>query len=73
MVKDYEDGVKKIPTACITVEDAEMMWRMATRGVSLFVKIYFLSDFVWNIMKYEVKRGSSWQCYTKVVYFPYVI
>jgi len=69
MVKDYEDGVKKIPTACITVEDAEMMWRMAKRGVSLFVKIYFLSDFVWNIIKIKGKRGRSWQCLTKVVYF----
>lgn len=31
-MQDYQDGIKKIPTACITVEDAEMMWRMAQRG-----------------------------------------
>jgi hypothetical protein len=32
LFKDYEDNVKKIPTACITVEDAEMMQRMQERG-----------------------------------------
>ena len=30
--QDYQRGIKKIPTACITVEDAEMMWRMEQRG-----------------------------------------
>lgn len=29
--QDYSDKVPKIPTACITIEDAEMLWRMATR------------------------------------------
>ncbi|KAL4237557.1 hypothetical protein ACF0H5_002271 [Mactra antiquata] len=28
----YNESIKKIPTACITVEDAEMMWRMSQRG-----------------------------------------
>lgn len=31
-MQDYQAGIKKIPTACITVEDAEMMWRMQERG-----------------------------------------
>lgn len=30
--QDYADNVTKIPTACITIEDAEMMHRMQKRG-----------------------------------------
>lgn len=37
--QDYEDGVKRIPTACITVEDAELMWRIAQRGQTIIVKL----------------------------------
>ena len=29
----YNDSIPKIPTACITVEDAELMSRMAERGM----------------------------------------
>ena len=32
-------GVKKIPTACITIEDAEMMARMAARGTKTIVNL----------------------------------
>lgn len=37
--QDYQDGVKQIPTACITMEDAELMWRMAQRGETVIVKL----------------------------------
>lgn len=37
--QDYQDGVKRIPTACITVEDAELMWRLAQRGQKIVVKL----------------------------------
>ncbi|XP_075321266.1 carboxypeptidase Q-like isoform X2 [Odontesthes bonariensis] len=37
--QDYEDGVKRIPTACITVEDAELMCRMAQRGQKIVVRL----------------------------------
>ncbi|CAI9730005.1 Hypothetical predicted protein [Octopus vulgaris] len=33
----YSEGVRKIPTACITVEDAEMMERMSKRGSKIVV------------------------------------
>lgn len=37
--QDYQDGVKRIPTACITMEDAELMWRMAQRGQKIVVRL----------------------------------
>ncbi|XP_074540611.1 carboxypeptidase Q-like [Halichoeres trimaculatus] len=37
--QDYQDGVRRIPTACITVEDAELMWRMAQRGQKTVVRL----------------------------------
>lgn len=35
----YESGVQKIPTACITIEDAELMARLASRGVTIVVSL----------------------------------
>lgn len=37
--QDYEKGIKKIPTACITIEDAEMMARMAARGTKIVINL----------------------------------
>lgn len=37
--QDYQDGVKRIPSACITIEDAELMWRMAQRGERIVVRL----------------------------------
>ncbi|XP_021072366.1 carboxypeptidase Q isoform X2 [Mus pahari] len=37
--QEYQDGVPKIPTACITVEDAEMMSRMASRGNKIVIHL----------------------------------
>ncbi|XP_059161640.1 carboxypeptidase Q-like isoform X2 [Physella acuta] len=36
----YDDNIKKIPTACITVEDAELMWRISSRGEPITVTLY---------------------------------
>ncbi|XP_056142300.1 carboxypeptidase Q-like [Lampris incognitus] len=37
--QDYQDGVKRIPTACITVEDAELMFRISRRGQKIVVRL----------------------------------
>ncbi|XP_068179855.1 carboxypeptidase Q-like [Antennarius striatus] len=37
--QDYQKGVKQIPTACIAIEDAELMWRMAQRGQTIIVRL----------------------------------
>ncbi|XP_050403972.2 carboxypeptidase Q [Patella vulgata] len=37
--QDYQTNVTKIPTASITVEDAEMMWRMSQRGEKIVVRL----------------------------------
>lgn len=36
-MQDYQEGIQKIPTACISIEDAEMMWRMSQRGEEIVV------------------------------------
>lgn len=38
-IQEYQDGVPKIPTACITVEDAELMSRLASRGIRIVVQL----------------------------------
>ncbi|KAM4736441.1 carboxypeptidase Q-like [Anableps anableps] len=35
----YQDGVKQIPTACITVEDAELMWRLAQKKQKIVIRL----------------------------------
>lgn len=37
--QDYNDSVTKIPTACITIEDAHMLRRMYDRGSNLIINI----------------------------------
>lgn len=34
--QDYDDNVTKIPTACITIEDAQLLNRMYQRGKFIF-------------------------------------
>lgn len=37
----YDDDVEKIPTGCITVEDAEMLWRMQSNGITTILSSYY--------------------------------
>ncbi|XP_077996152.1 carboxypeptidase Q-like [Glandiceps talaboti] len=37
--QDYDSKVKKIPTACITIEDAQMLARMAARGTKIVIHL----------------------------------
>ena len=41
----YEEGVRKIPHAAITVEDAAMIARMVNRGQSVKIKLYMEGKF----------------------------
>jgi carboxypeptidase Q len=38
--QDYKNGTVKVPTACITIEDAEMLSRMAARGDRIVIHLY---------------------------------
>lgn len=38
-VQHYADGVKPIPTACITVEDAELLQRLYDRGTKVILSL----------------------------------
>ncbi len=40
----YNTSFKQIPAAAITIEDAEMMWRMQQRGVELLINFTMTSN-----------------------------
>ena len=50
----YEDGVKKIPHAAVTLEDAAMMGRMTKRGLTVKVKLYMEGRFVEDVTSQNV-------------------
>eukprot|EP00117_Sycon_ciliatum_P020863 scpid56270/ scgid18454/ Carboxypeptidase Q; Plasma glutamate carboxypeptidase len=62
-VQDYEDGVEKVPAACITVEDAEMLDRMATRGTKIVVNVKMEAKnhgLVWSRNTIAEIKGSTY-------------
>ncbi|TKS81846.1 Carboxypeptidase Q [Collichthys lucidus] len=63
--QDYQDGVNRIPTACITVEDAELMWRMAQRGQKIVVVLLSGHLDSWDVGQGAMDDGGgamiSWE------------
>uniref|UniRef100_A0A8C9UN37 Uncharacterized protein n=1 Tax=Spermophilus dauricus TaxID=99837 RepID=A0A8C9UN37_SPEDA len=77
-MQEYQDDVPKIPTACITVEDAEMMSRMASHGNKIVIhlrmgaKTYPDTDSFNTVAeitgsKYPEQRKTHWPRSTQVV------
>ena len=59
----YEDGVKKIPHAAITLEDAAMMGRMAKRGLTVKVSVYMEAQTYEDALSHNVMgeiKGSEY-------------
>ncbi|XP_052275920.1 carboxypeptidase Q-like isoform X2 [Dreissena polymorpha] len=69
-MQDYAQGIKQIPTACITVEDAEMMWRMAQRGEIIEVFLNMSAQNLPNVMSRNTVaeiKGSTYPDQTVLV------
>jgi len=50
----YEDGVKKIPHAALTLEDAAMMGRMSARGLKIKVSLYMEAKSLGDVLSQNV-------------------
>ncbi|BFY98798.1 hypothetical protein BsWGS_01837 [Bradybaena similaris] len=50
----YQNGIPKIPGACITVEDAELLWRMSQRGENITIYLYMEAETLPNLISYNV-------------------
>ena len=50
----YEDGVKKIPHAAITLEDAAMMGRMSARGLTIKISLYMEAKSFGDVLSQNV-------------------
>ncbi|XP_042345618.1 carboxypeptidase Q-like isoform X2 [Plectropomus leopardus] len=67
-VQHYQDGVNHIPAACITVEDAELMWRMAQRGQKIIVRLTMGAKNLPDAFSYNtVAEIKGWQHPEQVV------
>ncbi|CAG5131894.1 unnamed protein product [Candidula unifasciata] len=50
----YQNGIPKIPGACITVEDAELLWRMSQRGENITIYLYMEAETLPDVVSYNV-------------------
>uniref|UniRef100_A0A2C9JSQ5 Carboxypeptidase Q n=1 Tax=Biomphalaria glabrata TaxID=6526 RepID=A0A2C9JSQ5_BIOGL len=58
-----DDWAKKIPTASITVEDAELMWRLSRRGINITVTLYMEAQNLSPVTSYNTVaeiKGSQY-------------
>uniref|UniRef100_A0A3P9JV48 Carboxypeptidase Q n=1 Tax=Oryzias latipes TaxID=8090 RepID=A0A3P9JV48_ORYLA len=66
--QNYQDGVRRIPTACITVEDAELMWRIAQRGQQIVVQLNMEAKTLPDVGSFNtVAEIRGWQHPNQVV------
>ncbi|XP_068614796.1 carboxypeptidase Q-like [Brachionichthys hirsutus] len=64
----YQEGVKPIPTACIAMEDAELMWRMAQRGKKIIVRLTMEAKYLPDADSFNtVAEIKGWQHPEQVV------
>ncbi|KAH9503276.1 hypothetical protein Btru_068635 [Bulinus truncatus] len=62
-MQNVDDWSMKIPTACITVEDAELMWRLSNRGVNITVTLYMEAQNLKSVTSYNTVaeiKGSKY-------------
>ena len=57
----YETDVKKIPTACITVEDAELLQRFQDRGKGryIFLFVFHENDLLYSRNPDEIEANDG--------------
>jgi len=67
-MQSYDNGIKKIPTACITVEDAELLWRMQSRGEKITISLYMEAENHPPVTSYKtVAEIKGWKYPEQVV------
>lgn len=72
-VQHYQPNVTQIPVACITVEDAELMWRIQQRGQSIRVRLAMEAQNMPDSMSRNVVAditGSSCTRFNPIDSFP---
>lgn len=71
-VQHYQDNVTQIPAACITVEDAELMWRIQQRGTAIRVKLYMQAQNLPQVLSRNVVADLR-GCTCVVILFSFVL
>ncbi len=51
---NYEDGVRRVPAACISTEDADLLARFQARGIQPSVRLYMEAQTLPDVTSYNV-------------------